>query len=166
MVSLVKTTYYCISMMLVLLSFSSCSVEHVDVKDIEKDATQMMECLVNNDSDGLFGFYSDYMKNNYRDESLEEIQELFDYIDGAIISYDYQGRGGGREDLEGHEIVYYSCYPEFDFTTNTGKTYTVNFSYQYICDETPEYEGVHRISICEDGDWKTKLVIGKNYNDN
>lgn len=60
-------------------------------------------------------------------------------------------------------IYYYSCHPEFDFTTETGQEYTISFSYHYIWNEHPEYEGINRIQICKDGNWGEKLIIGRNY---
>ena len=82
-------------------------------------------------------------------------------VDGTVISYDYEGRGGGQETIHEGKICYCSCYPEFDFTTDTGKTYTIAFSYKYIWSEHPEYEGVDMILICENGDWGEQLAIGK-----
>ena len=60
-------------------------------------------------------------------------------------------------------IYYYSCHPEFDFTTETGQEYTISFSYHYIWNEHPEYEGINMIQICKDGNWGEKLIIGRNY---
>jgi hypothetical protein len=143
---------------------SSCIVnEHVDEGDIKENAIQMMECIVNENSEELFDFYNNDMKENDQNNSLKEIQQLFEYIDGAIISYNYEGKGGGEEDKNNGIINYYSCYPEFDFTTDTGQTYTISFSYKYIWNEHPEYEGINMIQICKDGNWCEKLVIGKNY---
>ena len=103
------------------------------------------------------------MKDNYQDSSLDEIRQLFEYIDGAITSYNYEGKGGGQEAKNNGIIYYYSCHPEFDFTTETGQEYTISFSYHYIWNEHPEYEGINRIQICKDGNWGEKLIIGRNY---
>ena len=71
--------------------------------------------------------------------------------------------GGGEEAKNNGIIYYYSCHPEFDFTTETGQEYTISFSYHYIWNEHPEYEGINMIQICKDGDWGEKLIIGRNY---
>ena len=144
--------------------FSSCIInEHVDEGNIKENAVRMMECIVNKDSEKLFDFYNKDMKDNYQDSSLDEIRQLFEYIDGAITSYNYEGKGGGQEAKNDGIICYYSCHPEFDFTTDTGQTYTISFSYKYIWNEHPEYEGINMIQICKDGNWGEKLIIGKNY---
>lgn len=161
--SLIKImgSFFALSLIMIL---SSCIVnEHVDEGDIKENAIQMMECIVNENSEELFDFYNNDMKENDQNNSLKEIQQLFEYIDGAIISYNYEGKGGGEEDKNNGIINYYSCYPEFDFTTDTGQTYTISFSYKYIWNEHPEYEGINMIQICKDGNWCEKLVIGKNY---
>ena len=161
--SLVKImgSFFALSLIMIL---SSCIVnEHVDEGNIKENAVRMMECIVNKDSEELFDFYNKDMKDNYQDSSLDEIRQLFEYIDGAITSYSYEGKGGGEEAKNDGIIYYYSCHPEFDFTTETGQVYTISFSYKYIWNEHPEYEGINMIQICKDGDWDEKLIIGKNY---
>ncbi len=95
--SLVKImgSFFALSLIMIL---SSCIVnEHVDEGDIKENAVRMMECIVNKDSEKLFDFYNKDMKENYQDSSLDEIRQLFEYIDGAITSYSYEGKGGGEE---------------------------------------------------------------------
>ena len=148
--SLVKIMGSFFALILIMI-LSSCIVnEHVDEGDIKE-------------SEKLFDFYSKDMKENYQDSSLDEIRQLFEYIDGAITSYSYEGKGGGEEAKNDGIIYYYSCYPEFDFTTETGQEYTISFSYLYIWNEHPEYEGIDMIQICKDGDWGEKLAIGRNH---
>ena len=161
--SLVKIMGSFLALSLIMI-FSSCIVnEHVDEGNIKENAVRMMECIVNKDSEKLFDFYNKDMKENYQDSSLDEIRQLFEYIDGAITSYNYEGKGGGQEAKNDGIICYYSCHPEFDFTTDTGQTYTISFSYLYIWNEHPEYEGINMIQICKDGNWGEKLIIGRNY---
>ncbi len=142
---------------MISLILSSCMVaEYVVYKsDIEQNATQMMECVVNQDAEGLFELYS-----SDNSGSLKEIQKLFDYYDGKIVSYDYEGKGGGNRTTGNGKILFEHCYPEFDFTTDTGKTYTIEFGYINICDERPEREGITSIRICENGDLGNQLVVG------
>ena len=82
--SLVKImgSFFALSLIMIL---SSCIVnEHVDEGNIKENAVRMMECIVNKDSEKLFDFYSKDMKENYQDSSLDEIRQLFEYIDGVI----------------------------------------------------------------------------------
>lgn len=114
--SLVKIMGSFLALSLIMI-LSSCIVnEHVDEGDIKENAVRMMECIVNKDSEKLFDFYNKDMKENYQDSSLDEIRQLFEYIDGAITSYSYEGKGGGEEAKNNGIIYYYSCHPEFDFT--------------------------------------------------
>lgn len=82
--SLVKIMGSFLALSLIMI-LSSCIVnEHVDEGNIKENAVQMMECIVNKDSEKLFDFYNKDMKDNYQDSSLDEIRQLFEYIDGAI----------------------------------------------------------------------------------
>ena len=95
--SLVKIMGSFLALSLIMI-LSSCIVnEHVDEGNIKENAVRMMECIVNKDSEKLFDFYNKDMKDNYKDSSLDEIRQLFEYIDGAITSYNYEGKGGGEE---------------------------------------------------------------------
>ena len=117
--SLVKIMGSFLALSLIMI-LSSCIVnEHVDEGDIKENAVRMMECIVNKDSEKLFDFYNKDMKDNYQDSSLDEIRQLFEYIDGAITSYNYEGKGGGQEAKNDGIIYYYSCHPEFDFSAET-----------------------------------------------
>lgn len=142
-----------------IFSLTSCTTEHVDEKDIKENAIKMMECVVNENAEELFAFYSSDMSDR-KDKYQKEIEQLFEYIDGAIISYDYEGTGGGIETIHDGKICFYLCNPEFDFTTDTNKAYTISFGYVYIDDKSPECEGVYMIQVCENGDWSNKLAIG------
>jgi len=147
-----------------LLCFVSCTVnEHISGKKIKKNATEMMQCAVDKDAERLFSFFNDDMKNNYSEHTLKEIQQLFDYIDGNIVSYEYKGTGGSEENKHDGHIYYYSCYPKFEFTTDTNHEYTIEFSYHYIWDKYPQYEGVNMIFIRNGKDWETELLIGRQY---
>ncbi len=156
--------YLMISLLLSLFCMTSCTVnQHVDENEIQNNAEKMMECIVDGDSAGLFDYYNKDMKDNYSDQSLKEINTLLEYINGKIISYDYAGSSGGEENKHDGKIYYYSCYPKFVITTDAKKTYTIEFSYHYIWDEHPEYEGINMIFIREDNDYNTELSIGRNY---
>ncbi len=156
--------YLTISLLLSMFFLTSCvGNQRVDKKDIQNNAEQMMECIVDSNSEGLFDYFNKDMKDNYSDQTLQEIGTLFDYIDGKIVSYEYKGPGGGEENKHNGKVYYYDCYPKFEITTDTEKTYTIRFSYHYIWDEHPEYEGVNMIFILEDNDYDTELIVGRNY---
>ncbi len=112
----------------------------------------MMQCVVDRNAERLFSFFNDDMKNNYSEHTLKEIQQLFDYIDGS------------EENKHDGHIYYYNCYPKFEFTTDTNHEYTIEFSYHYIWDKYPQYEGVNMIFIRNRKDWETELFIGRQYN--
>ncbi len=89
---------------IIFISLVSCTInEHVSEKEIEEKATQIMECVVDEDADKLFTYFNSDMKSDNSKQSLKEIQQLFDYIDGNIVFYDYKGVGGSEEDKhDGH----------------------------------------------------------------
>lgn len=78
--SVVKIIKFFLSLSMIFVLSSCGENQHVDEKDIEKNAVKMMECVVNEDSEGLFDFYNKDMQDNYADKSLEEIMEDFEAV--------------------------------------------------------------------------------------
>ncbi len=72
------------------------------------------------------------MKENYQDSSLDEIRQLFEYIDGAITSYSYEGKGGGEEAKNDGIIYYYSCYPNLISPPKPTRIYYFVFVFVYM----------------------------------
>lgn len=141
---------------------SSCN-EHVYSWDVRNVAEKWMECVENKDADALFEYFSQKIKDNRSETTMDEIHQLLDYIDGDIVSYKYNS-GGMMERKEKGHIYYYTCTPTFEkVTTDNGKTYTIHFACHYIYDEKPEHEGLEQITIYEDDDDENKLIIGDWY---
>lgn len=145
---------------------TGCS-EHVSSVKIVKQAEQFMECIADRDAEKLFGYFPQDMKDNREELTMEEIQKAFDSIDGNIESYEYSGNGGSDSTEKG-KIKYYYRNLEFrNVTTNTGKTYMINFSYQHIWSEYPEREGLCKIVIYQGDnyDYDNAFIIGRDYED-
>lgn len=149
---------------LILLLFTSCSDNPIAIKDEIKDtAEQAIDALVNEDSEELFRFFARDIQNNHKSETMAEIQEAFDFIDGKIISYDYD-QGGEEEKKNYGELIYYDCRIWLtNVTTDTGKVYSIDFTYHYIWDEKPECEGITKILIYPKDDSENIVQIGISY---
>lgn len=141
---------------------SSCS-EHVNSRDVRDVAEKWMECVKNKDADALLEHFSQKIRDNRSEKTMDEIHQLLDYIDGNIVSYSYNS-GSMMEKKEKGHIYYYVCTPTFEkVTTDNGKTYTISFACHYIYDEKPEHKGLERISIYENDNEENKLIIGDWY---
>ncbi len=121
--------------------------------NVENAATNMLQCVINQDKEGLYEYLNDVIKEHYSSDALDEIERLFEDIDGNITSYDYEGEGGGQQTTEYGEMIFCSTHPGFEITTDTGKEYLIEFSYIYVWNEKPEGEGLNMIFLVEDGDW-------------
>lgn len=150
------------------LCLSSCSKYSVFVDEgavIKENAKQMMQCVIDRDAEKLLTFFPADMQENESEETLEEIGTLFEFIDGDIVSYSYHS-GSKSGSMSEFEHDYYYCTPEFrKIETTTGKIYTLQFGYQYIWKEKPEYEGLNKITIFPGESWADLdkgVVVGKN----
>lgn len=123
----------------------SCSIYNNYV--VKDNAKKWSKYLEKKDVDGLYKIFCDDIKNNYADKTKEEIRQAFEFIDGNIISCKYRGIWGEGQAKDDYKTNLYFCYPEYLIETSEHKTYWLQFSYTYICDQHKEYEGVHIIRI-------------------
>ncbi|MCM1334618.1 MAG: DUF5104 domain-containing protein [Bacteroides sp.] len=158
------------SLLLFILSFlclSSCSKDSVFVDTdavIKENTEQMMQCIIDRNAEKLLTFFSDDMRENESEKTLEEIEQLFDFIDGDIVSYSYSS-GGLYGSVSNSEYELYLCEPTFQKTeTSTEKIYTIQFAYDYIWKGKPEYEGISKIIAFPGEDWGNRdegVTVGK-----
>ena len=87
------------------------------------------------------------MDENEKNKLLKKMMTAFKSIDGKIIEHKFITEGGGTEEKESGEIVYYNCYPEYVIKTDKGKEYRIMLSYMYICKNNPSKEGVYDVEI-------------------
>lgn len=132
-------------------------------KEIKHTAEQIIETIIDEDEEALFIFFASDIQDNRKDQTLEEIQQGFDFIDENIVSYDYYRGGGERRKSHGN-IEYYNCHFEFrNVITEGGNTYTIECTYHYIWDSQPTREGITKIIIFKDNDRENQVQIGQNY---
>lgn len=149
-----------------VLCLSSCGnsrafVYHSPI--IRENAEQMFQCIIDRDAEGLLAFFSAEMQENESEKTLEEIEKLFEFIDGDIASYSYH-LGGGKGSINNLEYDYYLCHPTFQSVeTTTGKIYTIRFTYNYIWKDKPEQEGLSRIRVFYEKGSDKEAIVGKLY---
>lgn len=105
------------------------------------------------------------IRENRREETLEEINSLYDFIDGDIETYEYISEGSIEQKKSDGEVYYYWCTPKYDMVLNNGKKYKVKITYYYIWNEKPEYEGICNIEITENQDDGNDIMAGIPYYD-
>lgn len=152
-----------ILVVVMLLSLTACLENNPFSRsnEIKKVADQVIEALIDENAEDLFGTFCEEIRYIRQDKTMEEIQQLFDFIDGKIVSYEYS-EGGGMKSNHYGTIEYYNCNLDFrNVTTDTGRKYTIYCDFQYIWLERPRCEGVNKIRIYENDDHDNALEVGK-----
>jgi hypothetical protein len=135
-------------MLFAVLFLFGCGESHRHHQLIKELTPQMMECVVAEDIDGLFEFFDQDTKAHREKEVKEQIRNLFNRIDGTIVSYKGYSEGGGSQAKNEGIIYLYSCTPYYqEVTTDTGAEYEIRFYYNYINDKHPEYIGLNAIRV-------------------
>ena len=144
-------------MLLIVLTLTGCSFidgeeEYQTPKEYATEqAEYIMECIVNQDKEGLKSVFSKYISETH--DLDKEIDEFFEFIDGEIVSYDEPiGREGGaslaygeyrEKELNGHIE---------NIITNKGEKYLVSFMMYQIYKVNEDKVGVKRITIVDKTD--------------
>lgn len=152
MASMVKRIIALCLMVLILFSFTGCGMSVVRYyyrrNEIESITKKMMQCVVDRDVDGIYEYYDDDIKKNNEEELKEQIRQLFDYIDGNIVSYEKYSEGGGAGSNNYGVTELHTCMPGYqEVITDTEKKYEIVFYYNYINKEHPEFLGLNSIRI-------------------
>ncbi len=149
--------YKAIKMILTILitSFflSGCGIfssnNYVNHYEVAREQSEtIIEAVLNEDVDAIEELFCPYIKKNHP-ELESEIQELFAFIDGEIVSYDEPkvNIGSGKTDY-GQGVVEQSMGGIINnIKTDTGKTYFLVFGCHTVDKERPEYVGVTNMSI-------------------
>lgn len=159
---------FIIFIIIAMFSLSSCNFKGLShwIKlkgQIRKEVDQMMECIKNEDKEGLLELFCEDVRETHREETLKEIEDAFDFIDGKVVSY--KNYSFGYSEHISHGMVVSGSYSPgyYEVKTDTGKNYEVFFCYHYNGEEfgeSPRLDGINHIRIL---DKDKHIVIGHKY---
>ena len=134
-----------------LALFQGCSLndEYITPDEIAKNQSEtIINCVKNKDLDSLKEILCEKLKS--KDDIEVEIQELFDFIDGNIISYDEPiGRVRGGKTTPEETILKKAGGHIESIVTDTGRHYLIQFSSCIINKGNEDYIGVYSITILD-----------------
>lgn len=147
-----------------LLMLSSCADESLQMHDeIKSTAEHAMTLFANKELNELIKLFSKDIQENRKDETIAEIEKIYDFFDGEIISYEFDSEGGVEAKKSDGKVYYYDCFLRFNAETDNGTVYKIRFTYHYIWDEKPEYEGICKIKVTEKENSDNKIEAGITY---
>lgn len=130
-----------------IILFCSCVIlltgcfDFLDSTQVRKKIEKIMECIKEKDENKLFEYFSEYIRDNRKEETMEEIHRFFIYINGKIVSYEYND-GGMDSSTDRGETLFYCAVPDVKIKTDTGKKYIIQFTYLHKWVEYPDREGL------------------------
>ena len=136
-------------------------------KEIETMAQQIMQCIVDENKEKLLTFFSSDIQRNHAQQIELELDRAFEFINGKIVSYKYNGIHGEYESINSGSIDFFGCSAEFcNVTTDTGFEYVVRLPFYYTWREKPEREGISMIAILDAKNFNNYVEVGFIYSDN
>lgn len=145
-------------------------------KETREKIEEIMEQIANEDKDALFEAFSEERRSKYGNELKSEIEELYDFLEGKIVSYGAPTHCGYTTMGTSYGTVNeYGSSPEvYDVVTEGGQCLVFRFSHVLVDDKASERLGLYSVCVCtqkigDDGDSEIGelqvLMIGSGGND-
>ena len=151
-------------MFFTLVLFQGCSSnsEYITPEQIARNQSEIIiNCVKNKDINSLKEILCEKLKSE--DNIDTQIQELFDFIDGNIISHDEPiGRVGGGETTPKGTILQKTYGKIQNIVTDTEKHYSIQFSACVINKGNEDYIGVSSITILDKDKYDPETGYGEN----
>lgn len=149
-----KTVKIILTILIASSILSGCGIlsenkDNINHEKVTREQSEIiMEAVLNEDVDAIAELFCPYVKENHP-ELESEIQELFAFIDGEIISYDEPKTNVGFGKTESGQGVVEQSMSGItkNIKTDTGKTYFLVFGSHTVFKDHPEYVGITNISI-------------------
>ena len=108
----------------------------------------------------LMSCFSKIAVMNKRNDIIQQIQNSFDFLDGAITRYEIEDITTSEHcNEESRELDFYCCYPKYLVKTDTNKEYSFTFCYHCLWTKHEDSTGIGSIRI-EDKNTGEFIIIG------
>lgn len=149
---------------IILVSFVGCSSEYENGMTPGRIAKtlgpQIVDYINNNDSESMKALYSEEVHNTSSCDLDEELQKLFDFVNGNITSYSIR-MGSESSSGEKGKIVKNNFDVRIeDVQTDTGETYIIVFGYISVDSDQPDCVGMYRLSVYDNDDYNISAHAG------
>lgn len=151
-----KKKIFVLSVNIVLMCMCACASdrqeEYITPRQLANQQSEMiLQGIIDEDVEPIKGVFAPYAKEIYSDLDVQ-IEGMFAFIDGEIISYDEPDGGSwSRAMTEGEGTVKESIMGRVaNVKTSTGKTYRIGHGGYSVYKKHPEYVGVTNITIFDE----------------
>ena len=122
---------------------------------------QIVEYINNNDAESLKELYGEKVHNTDSCDLDEELQKLFDFVNGTITSYSRIKLGSEEASYESGKAVKNSFDIRIeDAETDTGEMYLIVLGYVSVNNEHPDRVGMYVLSVFDSDDYKISTSAG------
>ncbi len=121
---------------------------------------ELMEAIMDKDIEGVKSLLCPYFIENHEDLD-EEIQGIFDFIKGDVISYENVWSCGYAGHIENGKWIEKFSLADIQDIATTSDTYEIHFQYYFVNEDEPKMLGISYINVilCEDiGEYSDPIV--------
>ena len=142
---------------LAIISSPKCSYY---IKSAYSNTKYALKPFRDKEKEHLLSCFTKYYLENSKDTVLCQIQNSFDFLDGAITRYELEDIPTSEHcNEESRELDFYCCYPKYLVKTDTNKEYSFTFCYHCLWTKHEDCTGIGSIRI-EDKVSGESIAIG------
>ena len=131
---------------IVCMCLSGCNTGQNVYQYADSQAENVIIALKDKDVTALSSLFAPYIREQYRLD--EDVQDLFSYIDGEIISWDAPEGKPGEKSVKAGDTIYYIIYGYIrNIKTDTGKCYDTTICGFWKNQENPDHIGIFDIQL-------------------
>ena len=119
-----------------------------------KQASVVMKAFQSNDEETLFMLFNEYIRKNYKEKLEDDINEVFDWVEGDILSFDKPSIYESSRKTDENGILIRCQYVSiYNICTDEGKRYEIEFEFYDVNKKHQDGVGINRFSISDSDEY-------------
>lgn len=144
--------------LLICISLSACNSYLNQNIEINKTLSKLLVALEKNNETAVMDLFAPDLKSSMGEELNVQINEMMEYFEGKIISYEKIGAVGGAETFENGVVVYSVGNGTSRNIKTTETEYKLAITMVFVNDKRESQEGIWRIWVGKSDD--DYMIIG------
>ena len=117
-------------------------------------ASVVMESFQSNDEESLFMLFNEYIRKNYKEKLEDDINGVFDLVEGDIISFDKPSIYVSSKTTDENGILIRCQYVSiYNICTDKGKRYEIEFEFYDVNKKHQDGVGISTFSISDSDEY-------------
>ena len=125
-----------------------------ETEEVSKKAYLIIRALKSRDEKTIFMMFNGYIRKNYKEKLENDINEVFDLVEGDIISFDKPSIYESSRTTDENGILIRCQYVSiYNMCTDKGKRYEIEFEFYDVNKKHQDGVGINTFSISDSDEY-------------